>query len=74
MMRKIRDLQPGMVTIHSDVLTDPDLFDPDLWWDEGHLNHEGARAYSQVLARRVCPALLGQSPADSVADAQRSTR
>jgi hypothetical protein len=74
LMRKVRDLQPGMTTIHSDVLSDPALFDPDLWWDEGHLNREGALAYSQVLARRVCPILLGQSPADSVADAQPPAR
>ena len=38
----------GSVDIH----TVPELYDPELHYDEGHLNARGAEVFSRLLARR----------------------
>ena len=37
-----------------DLKKTPQLLKPELWWDLGHLNEDGARIYSRYVARELC--------------------
>ncbi|MEM1042584.1 MAG: hypothetical protein AAGI91_08145 [Bacteroidota bacterium] len=49
-------LPPGHLIILNDMERYPGLFDPDLWFDPGHLNERGAEQVTDILAARLPPA------------------
>jgi len=43
----------------SDRAAHPDLYDRGLWWNRGHLNRDGARLFSRLLAEALVPIVTG---------------
>jgi hypothetical protein len=52
--RLLRDRHPGYPVLHPDPLAQPDLYDPRLWYDRGHLNARGAELLLRRLAEAAC--------------------
>lgn len=49
-----REKYPQVPVLFPDLLTFPALYNLDYWYDDGHLNHIGAKLYSQWVAEQLC--------------------
>ncbi len=45
---------PQIPVLFPDLLTFPAIYNLDYWYDDGHLNHIGAKLYSQWVAEHLC--------------------
>ncbi len=58
-LRWVAENDPSLPVVDlGDPRADPDLFDPCLYFDAGHLNEEGATLFTEVLAAKLAPMLL----------------
>jgi hypothetical protein len=74
LIRMIDAERPDLGPIYYDPVSHPEFYDAELWWDDGHLNAEGSRLFTEALARSIC-AMPGPAPQpDPARIAQRGAR